>query len=146
MTQIPTAKLALTVNTATYAWEQGRFVREDSLTAAASACFRPTGEGWCLLYSERDENGSTSTQLIYRQGEGSLTLSRQGAFDYTLLLKKDVPCPFLYRVPPAAFDGEATLLSCQGSLSLQGGSLTLTYLLTIGGARRKIRLTLQATP
>ncbi len=69
-------------------------------------------------------------------------LSRTGGIESVMEFSAGKITKTLYRVPPYAFDAEIDTKKIRDSLDACGGTLELLYYLTIGGAKKKMRLSL----
>ena len=97
-----------------------------------------------IVYSTKGDGGSVKTEMIFR--DGFVKLSRNGAIDSVMEFSEGTVTSTLYRVPPYSFDAEIDTKKIRGSLTPLGGNLELLYYLTIGGAKKKMRLSLTVSP
>ena len=109
------------------------------------AGFLREGEGEMLLtYTEGEGEAKAFSQITVRSD--SVIVTRRGASESSIRLKVGEKHTSVYKVPPYTFDMEVEALRIRNAMSLKGGKLDLFYLMTIGGQRRKVRLTVDFVP
>lgn len=110
-----------------------------------SAGFLREGEGELLLtYTEGEGEGKTFSQITVLSD--SVIVTRRGASESSIRLKIGEKHTSIYKVAPYAFDMEVEAIRIRNDMSIKGGKLDLFYYMTIGGQRRKVRLTVEFAP
>lgn len=105
---------------------------------------RCSGGEATVIYSTVGEGGSAETELTIF--DGFVRLVRRGAIDSLMEFSEGEITKTVYRVPPYSFDAEIDTKKIRGSLTQTGGTVELLYYLTIGGAKKKMRLSLTVSP
>ena len=93
-----------------------------------------------VKYLQKTEGGEYSTVLTLDKDK--LTLRREGAICGAMEFSLGKITKTLYSVPPYSFDAEIETKRLKSSLTENGGTLELLYFLTIGGAKKRMRLSL----
>ena len=75
-----------------------------------------------------------------------MIVTRRGASESSIRLKIGEKHTSVYKVPPYAFDMEVEAIRIRNDMSIKGGRLDLFYFMTLGGQRRKVRLTVEFSP
>ena len=110
-----------------------------------STGFLRESEGEMLLtYTEGEGEAKAFSQITVLSD--TVIVTRRGASESSIRLKIGEKHTSVYKVPPYSFDMEVEALRIRNTMSLKGGRLDLFYLMTIGGPRRKVRLTLDFAP
>ncbi len=92
-----------------------------------------------ITYVECAEDGTETTTEIKCEGD-TVRVLRRGAIESDIMLTKGVTHASLYSVVPYKFDIEVTAKKIRSSLGESGGRLDLIYDMTIGGAKKSIRM------
>ena len=101
--------------------------------------------GYLLTYSEENENGRTDTDLAVLTC-GGISLKRRGALVSELYFKKGERFKTEYKIPPCSFDMTVETKRVSSTLCEEGGEIRLLYLMSVGGSKRQVRMTLSVTP
>ncbi|MBQ7407149.1 MAG: DUF1934 domain-containing protein [Clostridia bacterium] len=110
-----------------------------------SAGFLRDGDGEMLLtYTEGEGEAKIFSQITILAD--SVIVTRRGASESSIRLKIGEKHTSIYKVPPYAFDMEVEAIRIRNDMSIKGGRLDLFYFMTIGGQRRKVRLTVEFSP
>lgn len=91
-----------------------------------------------LLYTQNTGGGECKTVLTVK--DKTVTLSRSGAIDGVMVFSEGETTETIYSIPPYSFDASIQTKRLKSSLSATGGTLELLYFITIGGAKKKMRL------
>ncbi|MBP3606259.1 MAG: DUF1934 domain-containing protein [Clostridia bacterium] len=107
--------------------------------------FLRAGEGEMLLtYTEGEGEAKTFSQITVFSD--SVIVTRRGATESSIRLKMGEKHTSVYKIPPYAFDMEVEALRIRNEMSIKGGRLDLHYFMTVGGQKRKVRLSLSFAP
>ena len=110
-----------------------------------SAGFLRDGDGEMLLtYTEGEGEAKIFSQITILAD--SVIVTRRGASESSIRLKVGEKHTSVYKVPPYAFDMEVEAIRIRNDMSIKGGRLDLFYFMTLGGQRRKVRLTVEFSP
>lgn len=112
----------------------------ESDTVTVPATISKGGSEITLTYEQKNDNGECKTTLVLSNSK--ITLTRSGAIESVMEFIEGKTTKTLYTVPPFSFDAEIETKRIRGSLDEGGGTLELRYLLTIGGAKKNMRLSL----
>ena len=93
-----------------------------------------------LSYSETDENVTTKSDIIIKDGE--VSVKRSGGVEYDFLFREGETTESLYSIPPYSFDTEIYTRKIRKEFCGSVGKLSLIYDMTIGGAKKKTRMTI----
>ena len=93
-----------------------------------------------IAYSETEEGVTTSSEIII--GRDSITVNRTGGVEYSFLFAEGKTTSSLYKVPPYSFDTEIYTRRIRKEFAGSEGKVTLFYDMTIGGAKKKTRMTI----
>lgn len=102
-------------------------------------------EGALRLSYKSEENGVVTETLI-EFFDSAIRLQRRGAIESDMLFEVGVTHASLYKIPPFSFDAEVSAKRTESSLSPFGGTLTLEYFMTIGGAKKDCLMKITAVP
>lgn len=112
----------------------------ESDTATAPCEFAVRGGASRIIYKTENDGVSTQTEItVTKRG---VRLVRHGGIESVMEFSEGEITKTLYRIPPYAFDAEIDTKRVCGSFTEDGGTLELLYLLSIGGAKKKMRLSL----
>ena len=134
--------MILTLTSETFSEESdGRFLSEGETRTVLPCRFLSKKSGsYSISYDEKSAESHASTRMAYDIESRTLTLSRLGDVRYTAVFGAE-PCQFVYSVPPFSFDATAETESLTSSVTASGGTLVLSYLLTLNDVRRRVCLT-----
>ena len=93
-----------------------------------------------LVYDTENEGVKTKTEIT--ASCRGVKLVRHGGIESVMEFNEGSITKTLYRVPPFSFDAEIDTKRIKNSLTECGGTLELSYNLTVGGAKKKMRLSL----
>lgn len=117
---------------------------------AEEECFgvmRCAEDGGAERVSYKSTNGDgTKTESVIEFFDGAIRLLRHGAIESNMLFEVGVEHRSLYKIPPFSFDLTVNTSRIENSFSSLGGTLTLEYSMTVGGAERKCSMTVTAEP
>ena len=92
-----------------------------------------------IEYSESTEGGPLTT-VITARGE-RVTLIRHGVIESDFSFEVGIVHKSLYKMPPYAFDAQINPIRVKNAL-IDGGELTLVYEMTLGGAKKRVKMAL----
>lgn len=98
-----------------------------------------------ISYKITGEDGN-KTETAIELFDGAVRLLRHGAIESNMLFEVGVEHRSLYKIPPFSFDLTVNTSRIENSFSSLGGTLTLEYSMTVGGAERKCSMTVTAEP
>jgi len=111
-------------------------VEKDELEAAG---FIKTEDGKALIsYEERREGARVLCEILV-DGE-SVRVKRRGDVICDMLFSPQKAFKGLYEAPPFSFDMEISTLKIENSIEKPFGSLSLFYVMNIGGAGKRCRM------
>ena len=90
-----------------------------------------------LSYREATEGGSVFSDILIHES-GAVTVRRTGAIDSTLHFDEKEEFNTVYSLPPYKFDMNVKTKSIKNTLSALGGSLEISYKMTVGGATKRV--------
>lgn len=93
-----------------------------------------------LSYKQKSEGGECKTNLTVK--DKTVTLTRSGAIESVMIFSEGKTTETLYSIPPYSFDASIETKRIKSSLCSTGGTLELLYFITVGGAKKKMRLSL----
>ena len=96
-----------------------------------------------ITYSETDENGKTDSEILLL-GK-TVSVKRTGALKYEFVFREGEGTSAVYTVTPYSFDAEIYTRRIKSSLSESGGEVTLIYDMTLGGAKKKTKMTIRVS-
>ena len=91
-----------------------------------------------LSYCDVDEGGRTVTDITV--GAECITVSRRGGIESDFRFAEGLAEHSVYKMPPYEFDAEIRTVKIRNNLTRAGGSLSIFYDMTIGGAKRRARM------
>ena len=109
------------------------FEEERSLRVL-SAVLRTDGDGARLSVAE-EEGGRTVVR--HRAAKAGITVLRQGELSSEMRFLPNEVTPFSYLTPFGRLDGEIFTLTATFAMNERGGSVTVEYLASFGGALQK---------
>ncbi len=95
-----------------------------------------------IKYAEESEGGRTSVTLLL--SDKGARLERHGACECIIPFTEGETVKTVYSVPPYSFDMTVSPLRVRSELTGAGGTVSLIYLMNIGGQDKKVRLRLTA--
>lgn len=98
--------------------------------------------GGVARISYKTENDGVVTETEITASERGVKLVRRGGIESVMEFSEGRITKTLYRIPPYAFDAEIDTKRVRNTLCSGGGTLELLYLLSIGGAKKKMKLSL----
>ena len=96
-----------------------------------------------ITYSETNENVTTKSDIIIKDGE--VAVKRSGGVEYDFIFIEGKTTSSLYKVPPYSFDTEIYTRKIRTELDGTEGKISLIYDMTIGGAKKKTRMNICVT-
>ena len=91
-----------------------------------------------LSYCDVDEGGRTVTDITV--GAECITVSRRGGIESDFRFAEGLAEHSVYKMPPYEFDAEIRTVKIRNNLTRAGGSLSIFYDMTLGGAKRRVRM------
>ena len=91
-----------------------------------------------LASCDVDEGGRTVTDITV--GAECITVSRRGGIESDFRFAEGLAEHSVYKMPPYEFDAEIRTVKIRNNLTRAGGSLSIFYDMTIGGAKRRVRM------
>ena len=91
-----------------------------------------------ISYCEMNEGGRTVTDLTVT--EECITVSRRGGIESDFRFSEGRVERSLYKMPPYEFDAEISTVKIRNNLTRVGGDLLIFYDMTLGGAKRRVRM------
>ena len=111
----------------------------DTLTAEANLAVDENGRV-VLLYTQKNDGSECKTNLTVE--DKTATLTRSGAIESVMIFTEGETTETIYSIPPYSFDASIETKRIKSSLCATGGTLELLYFITVGGAKKKMRLSL----
>lgn len=99
------------------------------------------GGEYRIGYSTDTEGGKLSTDVRV-SAEGEVTVARRGAIDSVMVFANGKVFDTVYTVPPYKFDMQIKTQRLRTELSEHGGRIDILYLMTVGGAPKRCRMTI----
>ncbi len=96
------------------------------------------GEALTLSYSEDTDGGEVSS-LVTVKGD-TVTVTRTGAIESEFVFREGERSSSLYKIPPYSFDAEIYTRKIRNNITRAGGILTVLYDMSLGGAKRCVRM------
>ena len=93
-----------------------------------------------ISYSETSDSGKIVSTIVI--SESSVKLTRRGAIESDITFCEGVEDKSLYSLPPYSFDMVITTRKIRNNLTRDGGKLDIFYSMEIGGAHKRIRMSL----
>ena len=112
----------------------------ESDTQTCPAQFIESGGVFTIKYMQKTEGGDYTTLITVK--DGKMTLLREGAIAGVMEFSEGALTKTVYSVVPYSFDAEIETKRLRCSLTALGGTLELLYLLTVGGAKKRMRLSI----
>lgn len=115
-------------------------VEKDELCVAGA--LNAEGDAITLSYKEEREGSSVLCKITARGDE--VKVSRRGDVISDMLFSPGKIHKSVYKVPPFSFDMEISALKIENGLKRDGGVLSLLYGMTVGGAKKRCRMKIEA--
>ena len=116
----------------------GLSVSSETSEETARAAVRSDGDCLTVSFTERSE-GAKSLATFTLSGD-TLTVSRTGAIESTLVFQNGKSYKTLYKIPPYAFDMTVKTLRLDIGMTEAGGEISVLYTMSIGGADKRVRM------
>ena len=94
-----------------------------------------------ISYKEARDGSSVFCEIEIKKS--AVTVRRRGDVSCDMLFSVGKAYKSLYSVPPFSFDMEINTLRIENEFDKDGGSLTLLYEMTVGGAKKRCRMKIQ---
>ena len=109
----------------------------DSIKTEGDFFFSPSVSK--ISYVEEREGARVECTISVKEGE--ISVERRGSVECLMLFSVGKARKTLYKVPPFTFDMTTELIRQRNELSENGGTLTLLYKMNVGGADKKVKMT-----
>lgn len=109
--------------------------------SVCSGFLKITEDEFIISYTENSENGRTVSDITVTK-EG-IRVKRCGALTSNMLFSENVTDKSLYEVSPYKFDVEVYTRKIRNSLTRDGGRIDIFYDMTIGGAKKSVRMKIE---
>lgn len=116
----------------------------DEISSRALGVLQKKDKQYRIIYKERANDTDLTTELIFSEGEGSLTVTKRGEAECQMLFCESKRSSFIYRLAYASFDAEITTHSLTNTISVSGGEICVSYTLSLGGQSQKISMKISA--
>ena len=123
--------------------EDGRVDREESESTHKAALKISCGET-SLSYREATESGSVFSDILVHES-GAVTVRRTGAIDSTLHFDENEEFNTVYSLPPYKFDMTVKTEKIKNTLSALGGLIEIKYEMSVGGAKKRVLMQIEAS-
>ena len=97
-----------------------------------------------LSYKESTESGDISSRVV-TDGK-TVVVGRTGALSSEFVFDEKNEHSSIYSVGPYSFDALITTKRIRNSLTIDGGELTLLYEMTVGGAKKRVKMKIAVAP
>ena len=97
-----------------------------------------------LTYAEEQQGQKTVTEIKIK--DGSVRVIRRGAIESDMFFDEGSAHKSLYTLAPYKFDAEVRTKKIRGGFDADGGKLTLIYDMSIGGADKSVRMSIEIKP
>ena len=97
-----------------------------------------------LSYRENTDSGSVFSDILVHES-GAVTVRRSGAIDSTLHFDENEEFNTVYSLPPYKFDMNVKTSKIKNTLSVLGGTLEIAYEMTVGGAKKRVIMTIEVS-
>ena len=130
----------ISIQSECFTQENGAWISEGIVksTLPCRFLYRKNGS-FSLSYDEKTDDFAASSRMTYEQEAQTLTLFRTGDTRYTAIFGRE-PCSFVYAVSSFAFDACVNTESLAVKVNEKGGSIALSYILTLSDIPRRITL------
>ena len=113
----------------------------DKTKSSAVGDMTITDNNILVSYTESAEGVTTVSQIT--SDEECVTVKRSGGVEYEFIFSEGKKTSSLYSVPPYSFDTEIYTRKIRKEFGECGGKISLIYDMTIGGAKKKTRMTIR---
>ena len=96
-----------------------------------------------LSYKESTEGGEVFSRVI-TDGK-TVVVGRSGALSSEFIFDEKNEHSSLYSVGPYSFDAKITTKRIRNSLTADGGEITLLYDMTVGGAKKHVKMKIEVS-
>ena len=93
---------------------------------------------YTISYHEKGEDKEVDTLITIKGDE--ITVKRDGSISSEFIFKEKYTHKAVYSIPPFSFDAEIFTKKIRGGITALGGELTIIYDMTVGGAKKSIRM------
>lgn len=101
-------------------------------------------DAYTICYRESGEDKEIDTLITVKGDE--VTVKREGSISSEFVFKEKCTHMAVYSIPPFSFDAEIFTRKIRGGLTLCGGELTIIYDMTVGGAKKSVRMKISLFP
>lgn len=105
---------------------------------AYEASLTEWGDAITIAYHEKGEDKEVDTLITIKGDE--VTVKRDGSISSEFVFKEKYTHKAVYSIPPFSFDAEIFTRKIRGGLTFSGGELTIIYDMTVGGAKKSVRM------
>ncbi len=91
-----------------------------------------------IAYHESGEGGETDTLITVKSD--TVTVKREGSICSEFVFKESYTHKAVYSIPPFSFDAEIFTRKIRGGITTEGGDMTIIYDMTVGGAKKSVRM------
>ena len=123
--------------------DAGLVESSDKTHTVATGTMTVSDGTFSLSYSEKNEGVTTKSQITVKDSE--VSVKRSGGVEYDFRFVEGETTASLYSVPPYSFDTEIFTRKIRKDFSDCKGKLSLIYDMTIGGAKKKTRMTISVS-
>ena len=96
------------------------------------------GAALTISYHESGEDKEVDTLITIKGDE--VTVKRDGSISSEFIFRERYTHKALYSIPPFSFDAEIFTRKIRGGLTASGGEMTIIYDMSVGGAKKSIRM------
>ena len=96
------------------------------------------GTALTISYHESGEDKEVDTLITIKGDE--VTVKREGSISSEFVFREKYTHKALYSIPPFSFDAEIFTRKIRGGLTALGGEMTIIYDMTVGGAKKSVRM------
>ena len=118
--------------------EAGLSESSDKTATVADAIMKNDDDALVISYRESTEGGEVATKILL-SGD-TVTVMRSGALESEFVFREGESHISLYKIAPYSFDAEIRTRRIRGSITEDGGEMTLIYDMTVGGAAKRVRM------
>ena len=95
--------------------------------------------------SYREVDGENAADALITVTPDTVTVKREGAISSEFIFRVGFTQKTLYSIPPFSFDAEIAAKKIRGQINGGEGELTIIYDMTVGGAKKSIRMKITLT-
>ncbi len=115
------------------------------ITHENAGAFLHLNDGGMLITYMQESDGVATSSDIEING-GAVLVRRSGGVTSSFLFEEGVSHKSLYSVGPYSFDAEIKTRRIRQGIGENGGRLDLYYTMTIGGADKSVRMSIELSP